>query len=106
MTLPPDLRAVDGRAALPWARWVSPFRSALPSTHNSELEQVDLYGSVNPSLRRTGILRIDLEPEVPVILPVDWVDRLLKIAIDRGAKDFTERRLFECIAYEIGRAKA
>ncbi|WP_145201455.1 hypothetical protein [Sphingobium sp. B2] len=63
-----------------------------------------LLGEAYPEER--GILRIDLEPDVPVVLPVDWVDRLLKIAIDRGAQDFTERRLFDYIAHEIGRAKA
>ncbi len=62
-----------------------------------------LLGEAYPEER--GIIRIELEPDVPVVLPVDWVDRLLKIAIDRGAKDFTERCLFEYIAHEIGKAK-
>ncbi len=62
-----------------------------------------LLGEAYPEAR--GIFRIELEPDVPVVLPVDWIDRLLRIAIERGAKDSIERRLFECIAHEIDKVK-
>lgn len=70
----------------------------------AHMMKLGLLGEAYPESR--GVISIDLEPDVPIVLPVDWVAMLLKIAMDRGATDFRERRLFEYVAHEIGKVKA